>query len=295
MLDRLLGRASLKDRIAELEEEKHHLQRRVDSAEESRAEAVSARQDAEETVNRLEDRVEELRDRVDRLQGGDADLDFRGREELRGGRLDEVLGRLRSVETGPEGALTAMVEGEPPEAVHDALGDRAALVRRAAPCLAVVDDAGLVSAALAPPRAPDPFAEWGEGFDLDASWFRPTGEVTVALVRSDLFALGEYDGSDLTDAESFEGDVRSKHSKGGFSQARFERRRDQQIADHIENCREAIEERDPETLVLLGGREAVDALADLADETATVDASGDPEAALAAGVREFWTTDLYLL
>lgn len=295
MLDRLLGRASLKERIEELEEENEHLQRRIDSAERSRAEAVSARQDAEETVNRLEDRVEELEDRVERLQGEDEDLTFRGTEELRGGRLDEVLARLRSVETEPEGALTAMVEDEPSDVVHDILGDRTGLARRAAPCLVLTDDAGVVSVALDPPRAPEAFTEWGDGFRLEASWFRPTERLTVALVRSDLFALGEFDGRELTGAAGFESDVRAKHSKGGFSQARFERRRDQQIADHLDACREAIAERAPETLILLGDAEAIESLADVADETATVDASGDPEEALAAGVREFFTTKLYVL
>lgn len=295
MLDELLGRADLKRRIEALAEEKERLQRRLDSAEESRAEAVSGRQRAEERVNRLEDRVTELDDRVERLQGDEADLEFRGRETLRGERLDEVLARLRSVETGPEGALTAMVEASPPATVSDAFGDRAALIRRATPCLALTDDAGLVSVALAPPRAPDAFAAWDDRFRLEDAWFRPTGRLTFALVRSDLFALGEYDGRKLADAETFETDVKSSHSKGGFSQSRFERRREQQIDEHLDACRDAIAERDPETLVLVGDSEAVGELADLADETATVDASGDPDAALTAAFHEFWSTELYRL
>ncbi|MFW5918516.1 MAG: hypothetical protein ACOCR0_03430, partial [Haloferacaceae archaeon] len=111
MLDRLLGRAELKERIAELEEENERLRRRAESADESRAEAVSARQVAQERVNRLEDRIAELQDRVERSgNGGDGGApSFRGTEKLRGERLDEILARLRSVETRPEGALTAMV------------------------------------------------------------------------------------------------------------------------------------------------------------------------------------------
>lgn len=295
MLDRLLGRASLKERIAELEEENEHLQRRVESADESRSEAVSARQRAEEQINRLEDRIAELEDRVERAGGDARTLEYRGTESLRGQRLDEVLARLRSVETGPEGALTAMVRNDPPASVSEALGERAALVRQSAPCLVVADDAQLVSAALTPPRTPDPFSTWDEQFDLRESWFRPTDRLTFALVRSDLFAMGEYDGSQLQSAESFESDVRSKHSKGGFSQARFERRREDQIDDHVERCRDAITERDPETLIVVGGAKVVDALADLADETAAVDATGDPEDALASAFRSFWTTELYLL
>ncbi|WP_129113019.1 Vms1/Ankzf1 family peptidyl-tRNA hydrolase [Halegenticoccus tardaugens] len=297
MLDELLGRAELKARIDDLEEEKRHLERRTEAEEERRAAAVSARQDAEERVNRLEDRIAELEDRVERLGGDDPDLDFRGREPLRGARLDEVLSRLRSVETEPEGALTAMVgaDGETPAPARDALGDRAALLDRAAPCLVCVDDAGLVSAALAPPLPPEPFCEWGEGFALDDAWFRPTGEFALALVRSDLFALGVYDGAERRTAEGFESDVMNKHSKGGFSQARFERRRDQQIDDHLDKCREAIEGRDVDRLVVVGERNVIRELRDLADRVAPSDAGGDPDEALDEAFREFWTTRLSLL
>jgi peptide subunit release factor 1 (eRF1) len=297
MIDELLGRAELKARIEELEDRNERLQRRLDAEEERRADAVTARQDAEERANRLEDRIAELRDRVERLDGDEPDLDFRGTEALRGGRLEEVLDRLRSVETGPEGALTAMVGdgNDLPEAVRDACGDHAALVRRAAPCLAYADDAGLVSAALAPPLPPEPFCEWDDRFRVEESWFRPVGTFGFALVRSDLFAYGAYDGDERIAFEGFESDVKEKHSKGGFSQARFERIRDGQIADHVEKCREALEARDDDRLVVVGDREIARELRDLADQICAVDASGAPEDALDEAFREFWTTRLSLI
>jgi peptide subunit release factor 1 (eRF1) len=295
MLDELLGRAELKARIEELEEENRHLERRAEAEEERRSEAVRERQSAEERVNRLEDRVEELQDRVERLSGDDAsELSFRGTEDARGERLESVLDRLDSFETGPESALTAVVGEDVPEEVADAFGDRAALVRRAAPCVAVTDDAGLVSAALAPPRLPESFVAWDDRFRLDRSWFCPTGPVRVALVRSDLFALGVYDGESVTLVDELESDVKSKHSKGGFSQGRFERRRDEQVQAHVERAYDAIEAHDGEgDLVVLGERTVLGQFESLADATGRVDASGDPETALEEAVREFWTTRLY--
>ena len=296
VIDELLGRAELKARIEELEEENRHLRRRAEAEEERRADAVSDRQAAEERVNRLEDRIADLEGRLERAGDDEADLSYRGTADLRGRRLAEVLGRLRSVETEPEGALTAMVgDGEgAPDAVADAVGDRAALVRRAAPCLVCADDAGLVCAALSPPLPPEPFAEWGDGFRVEERWFRPTGRLAVALVRSDVFALGEYEGGERRGVETIESDVMGAHSKGGFSQARFQRRRDEQIDAHVERAREAIARHDPDRLVVLGERTVLGEFADLADHTATVDATGDPETALEDAVKEFWTTRLYL-
>ncbi|WP_162224535.1 Vms1/Ankzf1 family peptidyl-tRNA hydrolase [Halorussus amylolyticus] len=298
MLDELLGRADLKARIDELEEENRHLERRAAAEEERRAEAATARQEAEERVNRLEDRIAELEDRVGRHDADDADdadLDFRGVETVSGDRLAAILDRLDSVETEPEAALTAMVDDDRrlPEAVEDAFGGHASLVGRAAPCLAVADDAGLVSAALAPPVAPDTFTEWADGFRLDREWFLPTGRFALALVRSDVFALGTYEGRERVDFEGFESDVKSDHSKGGFSQGRFERRRDAQIDDHLEKCEAAISAADADRVFVVGERTLLGEFEDRAVATAAVDATGKPEAALGDAFREFWTTRLY--
>jgi len=294
MLDRLLGRAELKARIEELEEEKRHLERRLDAESDRRADAATARQEAEERVNRLEDRIADLEGRLDE-ESEAADLAPRGTESLRGDRLGAVLDRLRSVDAGPEGALTAMVTEDVPTAVADLLGDRAALVDRAAPCLVCVDDARLVSVALDPPLAPDPFVEWGTGVRLDDDWFRPADGLTVALVRSDVFAVGVYDGGDLTDVETVETDVQATHSKGGFSQSRFERRRDEQIATHLDDCRAILDRRDPNRLVLLGERTILDDMDREAVAVGAVDASGDPDEALANAAHSFFTTRLTLL
>ncbi|MBB6647213.1 Vms1/Ankzf1 family peptidyl-tRNA hydrolase [Halobellus ruber] len=314
MLDQLLGRAELKDRIEELEEENRHLERRTEAEEERRSEAARKRQEAEAEVNRLEDKVEGLEERIDRLSGtDDVEVSFRGTEILRDDRRDEVLARLASVSTDAEGALTAMVRDDVPDAVRDVLGERSALVRRAAPCLVCVDDAGLIAAALAPPTPPAPFVEWGGGFRIDRSWFAPVDPTWVALVRSDRFALGVYDGETVTPVDDIESDVQASHSKGGFSQARFERRRDQQIDEHLQRAREALEahlgsdasesgagDGDPTPpadadVVVLGEGTVLGRFTDLADRTATVDATGEPADALRSAVRDFWAVRLSLL
>jgi len=294
MLDSLLGRAELKARIEELEEEKRHLERRLDAESERRADAVTARQEAEERVNRLEDRIADLEGRLDG-ESEAADLAPRGVESLRRDRLDAVLDRLRSVDAGSEGALTAFVADEAPTALADLLDDRSPLVARAAPCLVCVDDARLVSVALDPPLAPDPFVAWGDGFRLDDDWFHPTNGLTVALVRSDRFAVGVYDDGDLTDVETVETDVKSAHSKGGFSQSRFERRRNEQVATHLDDCRAVLDRRDPDRLVLLGERTVLDDIDREAVAVEPVDASGDPADALEDAARSFFTTRLTLL
>ena len=295
MLDDLLGRTALRERIDELEEELHHRERELAAERERRREATTARQDAEERVNRLEDRIADLEGRVDAgADGGEGrDPAFRREERLRGQRLESVISRLESFEAGPEGVLTAMVDDDDvPDDIADLLGDRVPLLRRAAPCLAVADDAGALAVALRPPVAPDPFAEWSETPRVERSWFRPTGRHAVGLVRADLFALGRFDGEERVGFEGFESDVKGDHSKGGFSQGRFERIRDGQIDEHLDRCRETLESVEG-PLYLTGERAVLSELDDVASLTRPVDATGEPDLALEDAVRDFWTTPCY--
>jgi peptide subunit release factor 1 (eRF1) len=304
MLDSLLGRDELKADIAELEEtierlaaERDRLKGQLESAQSRRKQAVTERQEAQHRVNKLEDRIEQLEDTIDRLQTEDTTLSTRRETALRGGRLDEVLGRLASVETGPQGALSAYVADghDIPPALREAFGERTVLVSRAAPCLALTDDAGLLAVCLRVPVAPEPFAEWGETFRIDRGWCQPRGRYTLALVRSDLFAMGTYEGTERTAFHGFDSALKSQHSKGGFSQSRFERLRDEQIDDHVDRCLAALDERETDRLFVVGERTVLGEFTHRADETAAVDATGDPEVALADAWREFWTVPLRVL
>ena len=300
MLDKLLGRAELKARIEELEDEIHHLERQLEAESDRRADAVSDKQAAEERVNRLEDRIAELEDRVERSQEREADdREPRRTESLRGDRLDSLLDRLESVTTGPEGALSAAITDDTtlPDAVTTAAGDDSAgVVRGAAPTLYYTDDAGIVSVALRPPIMPDGFTAWEDRFEIDREWFQPVGRLVFAVVRADVCAVGVYEDGERIDFEGFESSVKSEHSKGGFSQSRFERIRDEQIDDHLDESADLIErlieDSDPDRVVLTGEQAIVGELAELADHTASTDAGGTPADAIEHAFVDFWTTRL---
>jgi len=299
MLDELLGRASLKERIAELEDERDSLSEQLAAAKRRRSEAASDRQAADERINRLEDRIAQLEGELERVRGDDlgTDVSYRRTESMGRKRTAAVVDRLTGVDAGAEGALTAVVTdgGDLPDPVRSAFGERAGLVAQAAPCIAVADDAFVVSAALRPPVLPDERCAWDRGFDLDPEWFLPTGSHAVALLRSDLFAVGVYEGVERVAFEGFESEVKGSHSKGGFSQARFERLRDEQVEEHLDRCRETLSGIDAERLYLVGDGAVVDALDVASDATKTVDATGDPEAALDDAVRSLWTTRLFAI
>lgn len=293
MLDELLGRAALRDEISEREEAIERLEAQLAAEEDRRKEAVRDRQAADERSNRLEDRIADLEGQVDNLQSGEWSPRFRGRMEVSVNRMSTVLDWVQSFEYGEEEAYTAMVTETMPETIRDVFGDHAVLVDRAKPCLVLTDSLGVLSVALSPPVAPSPFESWDDSFTLDESWFLPRGEFAFALVRSDVFAYAEYDDHTPGYRTSFESDIRQNHSKGGFSQGRFERRRDEQIDAHLGEAAAVIADRDPDDLIVVGERTVIDAFEDEAMVLEAVDATGSPDDALATAFDSFWSTTLY--
>lgn len=290
MLDDLLGRTELKERIADLEADRDRLEARYEAESERRADAVSAKQAAEERINRLEDRIADLEGRTE-SESDTSDIGFRREETLRGDRIDAVFSRLTSLEGAPESVLTAYVDEAVPDGLRKLLGDRTPLVSRAAPCLVCTDDAGLLAVAFRVPLAPEPFSERAATPTVERSWFLPSGRFAFALVRSDTFAVGVYEDDERISFEGFESNVKSDHSKGGFSQARFERIRDEQIERHVEKGKASLEAIETDRRYVVGDRRLVQEFE--ADATAAVDATGKPKAALDKAFADFWSVRLY--
>ena len=290
MLDDLLGRTELKTQIEELREQRDRLEARLTAESERRADAVSAKQTAEERINRLEDRIADLEGRLE-MDSDDPDIDFRYTDTVRNQRVETVLSRLSSFESAPESVLTAYVDESIPDELRSLLGTHTSLVSRAAPCLVYADDAGMLAVALRPPVAPEPFCEWASTPTIERAWFRPTGRFAFAVVRSDTFAVGVYEDDTRVSFEGFTSNVKSDHSKGGFSQARFERIRDEQIESHLEKCDTALDEIDTERRYVVGDRRLIRTFD--ADATAAVDATGKPKEALEHAFADFWSVRLY--
>ena len=293
-LDGLLGRQSLKEEIESLEAEIARLESQLEAEQDRRRDAVRDRQAAQERVNQLEDRIAGLEGELAHQQGDEREIDWSRVRSVPLQTVEQILETIESVRTEPEGMCVASVHESPNEDVKALLPEHWPLLDDISPCLVCVDDHHLLRVVLAPPRPPDAFIRWDSRAAIERTWFLPQPGTTFALVRADLFAVGSIEDGTVTYDEGFESEVMGRHSKGGFSQARFERRRGEQIDYHVDRCRSVLEERGSEDVVLVGDRRIVSRLSETATVTGVVDASGSPADALQEGFRDFWTTRIYL-
>lgn len=303
MLDDLLGRTELKNHIQELESKVESLEERLEAENRRRKEAVTEKQRADRRVNKLESKIDELEGRLERKQV-ERDHGFRGVEEVGGDRLDQVLGLLESVEGGRESLTTAYVA--PGDAVDLDLDGRVeALLRRVdsgTGKAVYLDDWGVVRVCLVPPLPVESSRVLhDECFRVDRSLYGPMGVHAVAAVRSDTYAGGVFDGDGRTAISSVSSNVKGGHSKGGWSQSRYERRREEQVDRHVkesvESFREMIADYDLEVVAVVGEDSVVERFADMvgADVTRSLDARGKDESLLEDAYGKLWAARLYVL
>ncbi|MDY7081108.1 MAG: Vms1/Ankzf1 family peptidyl-tRNA hydrolase [Halobacteria archaeon] len=278
---------------------------------------MTEKQEAERRVNKLESKIDELEDRVERAESNEYDTrtDFRRVESLNLARTRTALDYLSSMDGDDERLTTTYVA--PGENITDILDkelesdtDTLALLRQidsSTGIVLVLDDFSLIRACLVPPLAvTESRTEHAPAFELDRSLFEPSGSYAVAVVRSDSYAGGVYENTERTAFSSHSSNVKSKHSKGGFSQGRFERIRNDQIDEHlddsVEKFGEMLNENDGDTpdYVCIGGERAVaeefsDRISvDAPTHVKSLDSTGGGEELLEKGYESFWTTRFYV-
>lgn len=306
MLDDLLGRTALKERIAVLEEENAELQDKIDDETRRRKQAVTEKQDAEREINKLESKIAELEGRLEQHDADGSDRrEFRVATQLRSPASDRVLSLLGSVR-GDDGFRTVLLPpgAAPPEDLSARL--RAGLQRIDADTgrIAVAEPDGVVEACLVPPIRVDEIEDQTDDrFHIPSGLFAPPSRFVLAVVRSDAFAAGLYVDGDRDRHVVHSTDVKSDHGKGGFSQDRFERIRDEQIAQHLEASYGALDglyDQTPDRIAVVGDRGMASDLADELDagcpvQVGTVDARGSGVSLLEDGREAFWSSRLYVL
>lgn len=301
MLDDLLGKTRLKERISALEEEVDRLEKKLEAESRRRADAVTEKQEAERQINKLESKIDELRGRLE-MEEETKEQDFRRVIELGANRVEGVLELLESIDVGGEDLTSTYIEPGGSLNLELDPGDEALLRRIDSVTGKVIfmDDTGLIQCCLVPPLPiKNTYVKHDGSFHVDRSYFSPGGVHAVAVVRSDTFAAGIYSNG-LDRFSRVSSGVQGKHSKGGFSQSRFERRREQQIDEHVEESvsefEDLLEGWEPELVAVVGEESVVNRFTGSVrvDVAKAVDARGEGRELLEEAYGKLWSSRLYV-
>jgi len=169
------------------------------------------------------------------------------------------------------------------------------------------DDTEVLRVGLVPPvRIEETQVSHGSRFDVPQEAFDLGATHAVAVVRSNEYAGGVYtdEGKKQVGFSSNSTDLKSKHSKGGFSQGRFERARDEEVKRHVRDSVEEFEsmvtEHELDRVFVAGESRIADNFAEelslrVPVSTCSTDARGEGEKLLRRGYETVESARIYVV
>lgn len=262
----------LKEKIEEKEREIQELQEEIDEFDEklrrskeklerekTRAkEAVTKKQESDKELKDAKHKIESLEDKVSNLEER-TEKDERTKESRFLTRTEtlEFLNELDGLKSSKGSFVTHYLED--PEKVGDEEAQRAMRdIDSSTGYIYLRNKFKSLNSILIPPFPVESDFYRGEELRLEKmrDLLNSNLRIGFASIHAGESAVGLLEGSEFKTFELVRGQVKGKHSKGGFSQGRFERRRDEQIQKHLDKVHEEILEvaEDVDYFVLNGNK-----------------------------------------
>lgn len=243
----------LEDRIQTLEEQKRSVENRFESEKNRRSELAAEKQEAEEELNRLRDRIDQIEQQKDSVS--EVENKTESASELEFDESYRLLKKLESMESPEEDMVTLYSPGKV-SGVEDFKGlkntvsrDQLEFLSGRKSILAFLDS-DLPSLVLKTRPFFDSCWHLDHGFKVEPVLDFIEEEKVFVLVSAGETRIFREESGDFELLERVKSRVDREHGKGGFSQDRFERKRDEQIDQHLEQVEEKLQ--DWENIYLLG-------------------------------------------
>lgn len=245
----------LKEQISELKEEKQSWKERFESEKERRKELSRKKQEAEEELNRLNDK---LRNSGSEEEEPETQEDQKNNfKPISFGKSHDMLLKLDSVESNEKDLVTVYS----PEDLNDLEDLRGLKNSISAEQFSELQDLeGFVAfldqdtgnTVLKMSAFFDSKFVLEEFFDIADLLDFFNSEKYWVLVSAGETKVFQEEAGEIEEVESIKSRVDREHSKGGFSQGRFERKRDEQIESHVKQVKQVLEDFDEDRVFLLG-------------------------------------------
>ena len=247
---------TLESYIVELEIDIKRLRTRLEKRDHISKTSVSAKQEIESKLNEANIKIETLmHERNELKKEASGQIRFRGMDYLYPQRFSEYLSQLKSIKSNSETLITTYIpKGQSLSGLKNSDDILEQIDENSQHLLGKIDSQtgyvlfydtfGMVREVVAPVfPLKDPVFKFGKTFDVKKLKNMADKDVGVCVV---IVHAGESFLGFAPDKKGFEkhqivrSSVKAKHTKGGFSQRRFEKLRDEDIAHHIEKVRKMI-------------------------------------------------------
>jgi peptide subunit release factor 1 (eRF1) len=246
----------LESQIVRLELDLQSAKSQLEKKEALARQAVADRQEAEALLNQERIRTQTLSHELETLRSeSEGKLKFRGIETLSPQAVQAYLSRLKSFHAPADDLLTVylpsgtrlseIMSEKILERVEE--GNRTLLDRLESETGVVLfyDFHRMICEAIAPPLPiASPTWQLGDNFEvalLEESLSKDYRILILILHAGESFIGFTPDARVFDIRELIRSSVKEKHSKGGFSQRRFERLREEDIAHHVDKVVEALD------------------------------------------------------
>lgn len=243
----------LQDRVEKIEGEKESWRKRFEAEKERRSDLSRKKQEAEKELNRLKQKLEEEEKEED-SEDQEEELVF---EELDFREAKKTLRKIGSLESDKRELVTVYVPRRPEnlsdlKSLKNSIdkGTYSMLQGRESFIAFIDPELGAFILEMSPFF--DERVEVAESFQVDELLdFLESGK-HWALVSAGETTVYREEGGEVEEIDRIKSRVEKEHSKGGFSQGRFERKRDEQIENHLEKTKQLLEGY--EEVLVLGDR-----------------------------------------
>lgn len=241
----------LEDRVDKLKEEKESLRKRFEKSDEKRSELARKKQEAEERINKLEDKLQSV-------QSKDDTRNSRNRRNWRMCGFEDVKSYITSLSTysnDRESVVSFYKRTGFSETEKGYFDDLSSKELNRSDSVICFFDEPLISVFLKSRVFFKHRFNVGSEFDVKPlEKFIEKNKTWVVLKAGDSMIIEEENG-EIISVENIKDRINRQHSKGGFSQKRFERKREEQIEEHLNRVQSKLEDLINEEILLVGEEE----------------------------------------
>lgn len=310
IVDKILRRERLKNKIKKLnkklfntKQKIQELEQELDKKEQKRKKAITDKQKAYEKRNKLQDKVNELTDKIETTQQSNTNqstYDVKKQTIADTNNIRNLYTNLKNYQMDSCLSLKVTTNGKIPEYFKNELTtQQLSFIQQNKPGILYIDTEKIMQLFIKPPIFPqEPIESESSTFYIKNDWLlKENEEYAFILARSDMFISKIYNSDSETNYNSFTTNIERNHSKGGFSQSRFENRRNEQIDEHISKINEELQklQNQVDTVILTGDEQIINKFKNDVSYTNVTDASEEPKKALNKSYADFWSVEIFKL